>query len=568
MGRLVTHRFMVEGKLVAATPLHIGGATDDLVSDLPLARDGDDRCYIPGTSLAGPIRRWWRRRFDDETMFGHIPERDSDTEGHASYLVIHDAPVSSDLAPSVEVRDSVGIDRDTGAAAVGIKYDREILPGDTRFDFHLEIDITDGSASVPPRADSKKSPPEWPDAGDAKGQLGALILALEGGRIRFGAAKTRGLGRLRLTETKVIEQTLGTRAGILDRLRGGTTARNARDAFVQSAHDTDIADEIEIVVRWRPDLPVMSKSASDGVSVDALPLVTGTGSNVLPIITGASWKGVLRAHAERICRTLAGAAPPDRADTCSPAQEFLDDLAACELVEALFGARGKGKNDDARYKKASRDVPIPGLGALSVDDCVIGPPIARTLWDDLLTVGADDEKLKTGATRALLDRSAWKEFRPATHVAIDRWTGGAAEHLLFSHLETATGGSPRELRLWLDTARLAPRVDDRGRTPVSLADFKSAAVGLLLVVLRELAAGRIPVGHGVTRGLGSIAVEEISFRDAPREALSHGLSAGLKLTSKSFDDEQAMGPFTTVHDAWQNYWSATSSHGHRHGAST
>ena len=63
MARPLAGRLVVTGALRAESPLHVGGFEDDVLIDLPLARDGLDRLYIPGTSLAGPIRDWFRRRF-------------------------------------------------------------------------------------------------------------------------------------------------------------------------------------------------------------------------------------------------------------------------------------------------------------------------------------------------------------------------------------------------------------------------------------------------------------------------------------------------------------------------
>src|SRR5262249_24819344 len=152
---------------------------------------------------------------------------------------------------------------------------------------------------------------------------------------------TRGLGRLRLTRTTVHQHALGTRAGILERLQP-TAAQPAdlRDIFVNTV-GTDGADEIAIVVRWRPALPVMSKSEAEGVSVDALPMVTAWESGLVPVITGASFKGLLRAHGERICRTLLSTElakrPAPNASRPRPdlSKDFLADLASCELIEAL-----------------------------------------------------------------------------------------------------------------------------------------------------------------------------------------------------------------------------------------
>jgi CRISPR/Cas system CSM-associated protein Csm3 (group 7 of RAMP superfamily) len=428
----------------------------------------------------------------------------------------------------------------------------------------MEIDEWQGAAStVPPvqaapRGDDEPQldGPPAPDPKTTYRRLGALILALEEGRIRFGAAKTRGLGHLKLTGTSVREDAIGNRAGLLRRLRMGERhcQPNIRDALVQAADAAGRDDAIEIIIDWRPVLPVMNKSAAEGVSIDALPLVTGNSDQLQPVITGASVKGVLRSHAERICRTLGGM----KADTPSAAvagsnqlrQDFLDDLAECELVETVFGVRGMGRKADEKYEDVRTDGRIPGLGALSVDDCPIEKPVSRGAWQELLTVSGEEDK--TVAVRHALEKSAWRDFRPATHVAIDRWTGGAAESLLFSRLEPATGGR-HEFHLWLDFERFAKRSGKEVD-----AAFRQAAFALILVTLREFALGRVPIGYATTRGLGSIEVDRIVF-DGLTIDESQGMAGGgteIAIARTDFDDAAQMEPFREIEKAWQHYWSS------------
>jgi CRISPR/Cas system CSM-associated protein Csm3 (group 7 of RAMP superfamily) len=319
----------------------------------------------------------------------------------------------------------------------------------------MEIDVPDGSASVLPRPG--KLPPR-PNLAETCQRLGALILALERGDIRFGAAKTRGLGRLTLADARVARLDLGNRGGMLACLKGVTAPSPAlRDELTKEAASASHGG-VEIVIAWRPELPVMNKSDAEGVSVDALPLVSAAGDQLQPVITGASIKGVLRTHAERICRTIAPP-QPQQGDDGTPS----DDLAECALAQALFGSPGEQRTEEKRYDNVRTDVAVPGLGAVSVDDCVIDKPITRPAWRELLTTSHNEAtQEKTGAVRELLDRSAsaWREFRPATHVAIDRWTGGAAENLLLARLEPGVD-STYAFRMGLDLERIAPPWADR-----------------------------------------------------------------------------------------------------------
>ena len=61
---------------------------------------------------------------------------------------------------------------------------------------------------------------------------------------------------------------------------------------------------------------------------------------------------------------------------------------------------------------------------------------------------------------------------PAMHVAIDRWTGGAADSFLYSVLEPVAVDWP-EIELCVDLDRLAPK------------ENRDAALALLLLTLKD-----------------------------------------------------------------------------------
>jgi CRISPR/Cas system CSM-associated protein Csm3 (group 7 of RAMP superfamily) len=187
--------------------------------------------------------------------------------------------------------------------------------------------------------------------------------------------------------------------------------------------------------------------------VDTVPLRTTAGPDgqARLLLPGSSVKGVLRSHAERITRTVRGLADLP--------ESWLEQVNDERLgpVAVLFGS--------ARAKAAGR------RGALAVHDC----------------------QTRTAGERTI------------THVAIDRWTGGAAENLLFSVREPATADW-ESIRLSLDT-RLVAGGAPEGEGPASQAQ----ALALLLLVLRDLADGWLALGFGGTRGRGAISVSEVAF---------------------------------------------------------
>ena len=115
---------------------------------------------------------------------------------------------------------------------------------------------------------------------------------------------------------------------------------------------------------------------------------------------------------------------------------------------------------------------------------------------------------------------ATKNTGPAvtvTHNAIDRWTGGVVEGLLFNEV-TYPHATWNDIVIEVDTARLLQNVKtDSGIGGLSLDEcipFARASWCLLCIALAELSAGTLPLGGRTTRGLGQVEVSGISMSDA------------------------------------------------------
>lgn len=529
MARPIAERIIVKAEMQAASALHVGGLGETLDTDLPLARNGEGRLYIPGTSLAGALRAWWEQAFgaggDSDWLWG---PRNPDDDGRAAAILVDDAMLGDDADTRVEVRDGVGIDRLLGAAADRIKYDRAVLARGTRIELRLTVDVTPGR-----------------DAAALESRLAHCLIALERGEIGVGAARTRGLGRLALAPGGTIAVTrkcLGSRTGIIAALRGGEAV--AWETFRQAARDEDRPRlrRLGIAVDWQPDGPVMVKASVDGTAVDMLPLTAPDGDWVRPVLPGSALKGVLRSQSERIVRTVLGRGKADRVPVDERLPAFLDQLRGVPLVEWLYGAAGE--RDEDAVAGALRT----GRGALSVGDLHGGPHIPPEQWLKLETAGSVPELL--GALGPAghgeggfggADLGAWQV---AHHVAIDRWTGGAADKFLYTVLEPFRVDWP-PLDLTLDLDRLPP-----GETLPALA--------LLLLTLDDLALGRMALGFGGNRGLGAVTVSAIRIETADLAALpgldtdsAAALAAGLATGTRLADlPEAARRP---VAEAWRNW---------------
>lgn len=483
MARTVTGRLLVTGDLVARTAIHVGGMGEDHASDMPLARDGAGRFVIPGTSLAGAFRQWCRRAFGEQAV--HDLWGSHDESGAASLVTIEDIVAGDDESAFVEIRDGVGIDREWGTAADAIKYDRAVLPRGTKLPLVMAVEYDS------PRADA------------AARMAAGLVAALAEGEVSLGAAKTRGLGRVVLERPRIERFDLDGPAGTLALLRrlawddpaGNRVGdRPAPSAVVPPAAAPHAPPRLSIEIDWRPLGPLMVKAGADGIAVDTLPLLGGCEGGLALLLPGSSVKGVLRSQAERIIRTLLDLPLSSQRD---PKRRFLEQAREVPLVGDLFGQAGE--TSDAGEAPDHEGGPLPGLGAVGVDDCYGQHRMARDAWDRVLT--ADIEASQAGASsplRSALDKAGAKDWTAGFHVAVDRWTGSTADSALFTVLEPhAVAWEP--IRLAVDLERLPQ-------------ERQAVAVALVMFLVRDLAAGRLPLGFGTNRGMGAIAVETVRLR--------------------------------------------------------
>lgn len=505
MGRRINSRLKVTGNLVAETPLHVGGYGDSPDTDLPLAQNGKGEWYVPGTSIAGVLRNWVLKNFGHlqiqndkkfvEEVFG-FQEAD---KGQASFVLIEDATIEDAAEVLSEIRDGVGIDRFYGTAADGAKYDRAVLPRGTQLDFEMRVEIGEGH-----------------DAGQTKAVIGFLLEDLAKSNVRFGASKTRGLGRVRLENFSIKEQSfIGFE--ILDTLNDGgnlLTLEQLKNKSISPSSDTKLVIEID----WKPRLPVMVKAGYDGIGVDMLPLTSGVRNGELALVLpGSSIKGVMRSHAERIVRTLKGLSAPNNPND----NQNFNNQVDVPLVDELFGARSKSKDEASIAKK---DL---GLGALAIDDCYATEGMNTDAWREVEIAKADNEQ--SFGSWELTEKLAAipnTNLRINHHVAIDRWTGGASEGALYSVL-TPTKIVWEAMRLSLGFGR----IEKESRLP---------ALMLLLLILRDIAENRLSFGFATNRGMGEIEVETLRLKGSGFEnqlsCLNTSSEDGLVLSKGKFTD--------------------------------
>ena len=465
--RHVLGEWVLEGTLVTESALAIGSGDPGAVADMGCLRDGAGRLCIPGSALAGALSGPEARG-----EWGSI-ER-------ASLLYVEDALLKPGAPEQVEVRDGVGLDRRTGAAATGVLYARETVAKGSAFELQLRVEAVAGVLS----------------AVDAQRWLNDIAAELARG-CRLGAATSSGLGLVKLTKATMQWRGIGDRAGLLALLTGQTPRTAlASTAASQAAH------LLRITVPWQQRSPILVSVATNGL-VDKIPLTTGT-EQVRLVLPGSSIKGALRSRAERIVRTLTGSPLPDG--------DFVEQMAQnLGPVGRLFGLP---------LVKDGETVVEGRRGAIVVHECYsdvvpdwkrIQATLAYSSTGQAPAQRNKDRKKQRAAATQLLKTS---DLRITDHVAISRWTGGADPGKLFATVAPGHWYRWPALQFTVDLRRLGDATETR------------SALMLLLYVLRDLAEGWIPLGYVGTRGYGEVVVDPqkpITLEAAPDAA--HGLHA-------------------------------------------
>ncbi|OGP49129.1 MAG: hypothetical protein A2Y79_11020 [Deltaproteobacteria bacterium RBG_13_43_22] len=248
--------------------------------------------------------------------------------------------------------------------------------------------------------------------------------------------------------------------------------------------------QMDITLAITPIDPILIKSSYASVSGSQMPFVRINRGKTFDevYIPGSSLKGVIRSHAEKICRTL-------------------KDQSVC----LPYGDEGEEEFCGSRFKRIenSNNLKIVNEKAYNLS-C----PACRTFGSTYF-IG------RTSISDAYADPAPFTETRDG--VAIDRRTGGAAK---------GSGGG----------AKFDYEVVTHGtfRTDITLRNFEFWQWALLAFVLRDFKDELIRIGSGKSRGLGRIQgiIEkctlayydrESSLRDlkdfcTPSEITAYGLS--------------------------------------------
>ena len=425
--RGIVERIIIQGTLVLETPANLGNGDADALTDMPLLLDEvSEKPLLTGTSIAGALRAYLRElehgysgreRPHDRArqLFGEV----RGNESVQSWVLVNDAlgeslgetpGASPGVSPGIEVRDGVTLDPATRTAVDKKKYDYELLQAGTTFDISLELLLPEGESG--------------------KTLLQSLAWALQGfekGEIGLGLRKHRGLGQCKVTAWRVQRYVLTTPAGLLAWLEndpgGEKTGAAICDLLEVNAAMLDQRARFTLKAEFALASSLLIRSGGGADDPDMVQLQSQRGKKLVPILSGTSLAGAVRARALRIANTMLG---QQKANT---------------LIDSMFG---KAKTSSAEQPTGSR--------VLTRETAVVGNL-------DLVQ----------------------------SRVKIDRFTGGAYPQALFS--EQPLWGGP----------------ESKVTVEIELRDPKPAEIGLLLLVLKDLWTGDLPLGGESSVGRGRLA---------------------------------------------------------------
>jgi len=451
MKNIHTKRYLARVVIEAVTPLAVGSGIIDIITDAPVARDVNGLPYLPGTSIAGIMRHAIGENYA-KAFFG-FQETDSSGKGvgEGSKIIFTEGKMLNSKGFPIDglqninwvdgyfskfknlpIRQHVRIDY-KGVAAHGAKFDEEVVYKGTRFCFEIEY-VAENNED---------------DANFLN-----VLKQLTSKAIRIGGGTRGGFGEVIIQEVKTRKIDFSKENELNDYLEKSSSLSEIKfwkeaQLFNEKANDEGW---LEYKLELEPEDFFLFSSGFGNENADITPVFedyisweNGTAEfkekNVL--IPGSSVKGAL---AHRTAFYYNGKKGIYAENLTS--NEWNKHIGKNNVaVQALFGS--EGEKDNGKMKNQYR---------------------GNVIISDIISQNNYETKL-------------------LNHVAIDRFTGGAINGMLFSE-ETVYGNHSKfELKVLVNKTVFKEDKENKIKEA-----FESA--------LNDICTGMLPLGGGVNRGNG------------------------------------------------------------------
>jgi CRISPR/Cas system CSM-associated protein Csm3 (group 7 of RAMP superfamily) len=465
--RTLRERIIVTGVLTLETPTHIGNDAGDGLLDMPIHLDAlDGSPLLPGSTLAGALRNYVRQHNANlaNTLFGAVTSRE-DGAGVSRSLTLESLLIIDDAlgyAPQDQLRVEL---RD------GVAIDPKSRTADDAKKYDMEL--VAAGAQFPLSFELCLREGENQTA-----LLQAFAVALDGlaqGKIRLGKRKRRGFGRCGVNGWQITRFNMQTPAGMLDWLRYDPLAALAQ---------TQVAEPQTLIQDIFQGLRVSAATVQPFVCtinadfrLDGSLLIRSLPDEIddADILHLRSWRKDNDGYKQKPVLSGTSLAGALRARALRIANTV--GRRGEQLIDELFGYRLK-ENEEERTRIQQGDNPLT----------------ASRLW-------VEESEVKQPA-RLVQSR-----------VKLDRFTGGSYPGALFSQ-EAAWGTNETSINVQLNLPA--------HKRPVR----QDAEIGLLLLLLKDLWTGDLPLGGESSVGRGRLCGKQATVTIGTREWIFQTDAAG------------------------------------------
>ena len=496
-------RYILKGKLILRRSFHIGSGEYTIRTDAAVLRRKKGSFYIPGTTLAGVFRNFVESVVTftkglSTCAFGKGCFEQGKTAGEecstcslfgfggkTSKIIFEDTLLLQGISDIEEVRDGVGIHRKTEASREKVKFDYEVIPAGSQFEFEISVDD--------PTPQDK-----WLIA------LGLREFA--SGFCSLGGKTTSGMGNLKLNLEEAYEINLDDPETLVQFLKAdkpipawSESPQDLIDSWLEGL-SVDIERIKETNKQWK--IPNFCSIKFKLSIIDTLLVKSGDTSLPGPeeydarfvtttrikedgsceevqFLPGSLLKGIFRSRCEKIIRTLDVRA-------CDPLEDSDNEVMSCAKRFKDMEEKGKTLSPGGIYKDSCLVCRLFGSsymkGRIKVMEAYPSTPI---------------------------------QLKKVDNVAIDRFTGGAIEGKKFNAQIAVSGAFNCE---------------------VQLNNFELWQLGLLAYLFKDLYLEDLHIGYGKYKGYGKIkgTIEEITFYCFPETDIYNLLTNDDSKGSKNF----------------------------------
>jgi CRISPR/Cas system CSM-associated protein Csm3 (group 7 of RAMP superfamily) len=480
VSRKIVRRIVVEGDLILQTPAHLGNGDGNDLIDMPLLTDPLDRQtpLLTGASIAGALRSYLREREHGFRAKIGIPgDTGAKSPVSASILLFgsNKGYKYGEQSPLI-VEDARGKD-----ATIELR-DGVRLAGKSRTsaeDALFTIEMWEAGTTFPLRFELVVR--ERDTASELKRALATALAGFNDGSITIGARKRRGYGQVRVAEWRIKEYDLTKIPQLLDWIENGAHELSA----AASPDIVQTLDVGELITDQRRSFRLNAEFSLDG----SLLIRSGSGPDIEQ--ASANDAEIVRPDTMHLHSRRPASSPGDK-------REHQPVLPGTSLTGALR----------ARAFKIARLLAPPTDA---------GEKTARELIDGMFGADMEINKKPTGSRVHVYEQvvSGVGNMLVQNRVSIDRFTGGTRDGALFNE-QPLLGGAQSLVMVNLQ-----------------LENPRAYEIGLLLLLLKDLWTGDLPLGGEIAVGRGRLRGKscELVYRNGQersRTLIANGAN-GLKV---------------------------------------